>query len=312
MAHGLPSMGELQDHLVATIKADNTEEEAWLLVRTALSQGDHLEQALAATALPKTLITKVVGETWRCVSKKDKELFNLTLLGKIEYPIAALMKALFQSSNVEINIVTTNYDRVIEYACGSVGLITSSGFIPGYLQLRDAPEKIKFFRESKPLRNVKLWKVHGSLDWFERQDGSVFGAPLFDNMPAEISPLIVTPGVSKFERTYDEPFRSSIQGADIAIAKAEGILCVGYGFRDTHIEPKIVERCKEKNIPITVLAKSLTGEAKDFLQNKSGKNYLAFEDNATGTIAYSQECPNGIELPNVALWSLDGFLKLVQ
>jgi len=50
--------------------------------------------------------------------------------------------------------------------------------------------------------------------------------------------------VSKFQRTHDEPFRSAIQGADLALEHAKGYVCVGFGFRDTHIEPKLVERCR--------------------------------------------------------------------
>ena len=71
---------------------------------------------------------------------------------------------------------------------------------------------------------------------------AVISLPISVGLPVTFEPLIVTRGVSKYERTHDEPFRSAIQGADAALDAASSFLCVGYGFRDHHIQPKIVER----------------------------------------------------------------------
>ncbi len=126
-----------------------------------------------------------------------------------------------------------------------------------------------------------------------------------------LTPLIVTPGFNKFERTHDEPFRSAIQGADRVLIGAEGYLCVGFGFRDTHIEPKIIERCRQKSVPIVVLGRSLTDEAKSFLRSKAGVKHLGIEMSALGSRAFSDEYPDGIDIALPDLWSLEGFMKLV-
>lgn len=311
LPHGIAGMDELQAHLSDHIHlVDDQERDAWLLVRADLGTGAHLEQALTNHALPKSLVEKIVGLTWDCVNSGDTALHRELVKVPSVLPLGQLFEAWFRSSNTELNVVTTNYDRVAEYACSSIGLLSSSGFAPGYLQPKDALGDITYLHAGKRARIVKIWKVHGSLDWFERQDGSVIFAPLFERVD-ETQPLIVTPGVNKYERAYDEPFRSSIQGADQALVQAEAYICVGFGFRDRHIEPKLVQRCREKNIPITIITKELTSETKEFLQGKAGTNFLAIEEADIGSRVYSAEFPDGVVIEGSNLWTVSGFLSLV-
>ncbi|SNT61660.1 SIR2-like domain-containing protein [Tardiphaga sp. OK246] len=309
--HGLPGMTDLQEALAADIQADaGAEADAWHQVQAALSSGNHLEQALGATALPASLTAKIISATWNCISKKDREVYLRAVVGSENFPISDLLQRLFQSTNTSINIVTTNYDRLAEYASDAAGIAFATGFLPGYIQAREGSDRITISRGGKAARTARIWKVHGSLDWFQRSDGTVVSAALFE-LPAALLPLIVSPGVSKFERTHDEPFRSAIQGADRALEHALGYLCIGFGFRDTHIEPKLVERCRNTNVPIVVLARSLTEEAKAFLKSKAGSSYLALEESCGGTRAYSHQHPDGIDLPGDDFWSLNGFMRLV-
>lgn len=153
--------------------------------------------------------------------------------------------------------------------------------------------------------------MHGSLDWFVGPNGQVVSLPISAELPEKFEPLIVTPGVSKFERTHDEPFRSAIQGADAALEAASSFLCVGYGFRDRHIQPKIVERCRQKNVPIVILARTLTDEAKSFLAMNAGQAYLALERDGDGTRIYSPDNPAGITVARPDGWSLESFNNFV-
>lgn len=309
--HGLPGMPTLQEHLIQKVHADvGAEEDAWLLVKTALASGDHLEQAMTGKTLPATLVTKIVRATWDCVNAYDHALYRRAVSGSEVFPAGRLFRSLFSSSRTKINVVTTNYDRVLEYACDEANIIHSTGFTPGYLQQREGADQLKIMRGNQPARTVRIWKVHGSLDWFERPDQTTLAAPIFEIPDAALTPLIVTPGVSKFQRTYDEPFRSAIQGADQSLERAEGFLCVGFGFRDSHIEPRLVERCKKKNVPIVILALALTDETREFLRTKAGSSYLAFEKSGNSTKAYTSEHPDGIDIPDHEFWSLDGFLNL--
>ena len=312
MPHGLPSMGNLATYLQDNLKPnDQAEAESWTLVQQSLSDGNHLEAALEGKNIPPTLLKAIVNRTWECVNEKDCELFRLMASGGEVFPLGRLFLALFNSTNTTVNVVTTNYDRVAEFSCNSARLLFQTGFTPGYLQKWEANGGVNFQRNGKAARVVKIWKVHGSLDWFETVDGGTIGLPVFLLPTGDILPLIVTPGLNKYEKTHQDPFRSTISGADSALGNAAAFLCIGFGFRDQHIQPKIVERCRERNVPIVVLAKTLTDEAKSFLRDKAGSNYLGIEEAVGGSTVYTSDCPDGEVVDVEGLWSTDGFINLV-
>lgn len=307
--YGLPSMGELATYLSNKLTPENDEKDAWRNLKAAIEKGDHLEAVLETNNLPKTLLSKIVDLSWRCVNDKDKKLLETAAFQKDEFELGRLLSGMFNSTQTEIHIVTTNYDRVAEYACNSKGILFQTGFAPGYVQKWEGSDQVRFCQST---RVVKLWKVHGSLDWFRTSEGRIVGLPVFD-LPSEnhYTPLIVTPGLHKYASTHNEPFRTMISKTDSALRKASAFLCIGFGFRDWHIQPKIIERCQEGNVPIVVLAKELTDKAKDFLENKAGERFLGIEQDKCGSMVYSPEKPDGSHVAVADLWSLSGFNKFV-
>jgi hypothetical protein len=312
VAHQIRGMGALADYLRDNLDVQGQEEEAaWTLIRTALANGDGLEEALQKTAAPTSMVRKIVNLTWEAIASDDLALLERAAIGQEAFPLSDLIRALFKSTNNTINIVTPNYDRVAEYAADVAECIHATGFVPGVIRRREGADTILVRKGNHPARTVRIWKVHGSLDWFEDTNGTVVSLPLSKQLPDGFLPLIVTPGVSKYERTHDEPFRSAIQGADVALGRAGAFLCVGYGFRDTHIQPKLVERCRQKNVPIVILAHTLTEEARQFLANNAGAAYLAMEDCDEGTRIYTPETPDGEIIEDQKIWSFEEFNKLV-
>jgi SIR2-like domain len=311
MPHGLPSMGQLQTYLIDNLQArEGAEADAWLLVRTAMNAGDHLEKAMEGKNLPPSLTKLIVELTWKCVNEADHALFLKAISKDEEFPFGRLLQGLSVTSNPAIDVITTNYDRVAEYACNSHGLLYSSGFTPGYIQRREGSDPVTFQRGKSPPKTIRIWKVHGSLDWFSRGEDEPFSAPVFEIPAADAKPLIVTPGLYKFEQTQYEPFRSIMTGADAAFERATGFICIGFGFRDSHIEPKLFAKCKTGNVPVAVVARTLTDEAKAFLKNRAGSKYIGLQKTETGTRVFTATTPDGIELPEPDLWSLNGFLSL--
>jgi hypothetical protein len=185
-----------------------------------------------------------------------------------------------------------------------------AGFTPGYLQKREGSDLVTFQRGKSTAKIVRIWKVHGSLDWFARGDGESFAAPVFAIPGPEVTPLIVTPGLYKFEQTQYEPFRSIMTGADSAFARATAFICIGFGFRDSHIEPKLFERCSAANVPVAVIARTLTDEAKHFLKTRAGSRCIGLEKTPNGTRVFTAEFSDGFEVADPEMWSLSGFLKL--
>lgn len=310
--HGLPSMVALSKFLTdKMVTNEEAEQDAWMFVRTALGNGDHLEAALEGRNLPPDLLAKIIRLTWQCVNEKDMMLLNGAAENGGDFPLGSLLAGMFNSTQSEAHIVTTNYDRVAEFACNAMGILFQTGFAPGYVQKWESTGRVKFFHGNKASRVVKIWKVHGSLDWFKGADDRIVGLPVFELPNDCYTPLIVTPGLNKYEKTHEDPFRTTINGADSALRHASAFLSVGFGFRDHHIHPKIEERCRERNVPIVVLARTLTDEAKEFLKYKAGTNYLGIEKARDSSKVYSPAAPDGAEVDSPDLWSLPGFNNLV-
>jgi len=310
--HGIKGMGDLANWLRDNLNTDEGEEtDAWLQVRTALSNGDHLEAALENNALPDSLVIKVVRSTWDFIARDDYKLFKSAITGDETFPLQALFTGLFRSTNRNLNVITTNYDRVAEYAADSGAYIHHNGFLPGYLRHPQGADQLSFRLGNDRAKTVTIWKVHGSLDWFVDPRGNVISLPLTSDLPNGLTPLIVTPGVSKYQRTHDEPFRSAIQGADRVLNSATSIICIGYGFRDSHIHPKLMTRCRVHNVPILVAARTLTPEAKDFLSTNAGRYYVALEKHENGTMVYTNDYPDGIKIEGGSYWELPALNQLI-
>lgn len=310
--HGIRGMGDLSGWLRDNVQADDGPEvDAWTLVRTALAAGDHLEAALEEKNLPDTLVVKIVRSTWDFIAQDDYSLLKSAIKSETVFPLGSLLTGLFRSTSRNIHVVTTNYDRVAEYATDSGGYIHNTGFLPGYLRRADGAENLIFKQGPNAARTVTVWKVHGSLDWFGDGQGGVLSLPMTSELPDGLVPLIVTPGVSKYQRTHDEPFRSAIQGADRVLSAANAFICIGYGFRDRHIHPKLMTRCRVHNVPILVAARTLTPEAKDFLNNNAGRHYLALEDHNDGTMVYNRDNPNGVVVAGGKYWELPALNELI-
>lgn len=235
MPYELPSMGGLAEEIrKSNIVISDPNYSAFC----AAVDNSGLEGAIdAVNLLPETLqeIRRVV---WETVNEKDLLYFNQHPIDPPKALAELIRKVLAPTPN-KAAIVTTNYDRLTEYAADGVGATTVTGFegsLIKKLELPSIPLKTKRTRARE--RIVDIWKVHGSLDWFVAPDGTIVAFPLTQTIPNDFQPLIVPPGKEKYSSTHDEPYRTIIAEADKAFVQAGAYLCVGYGFNDEHIQPK--------------------------------------------------------------------------
>lgn len=64
-------------------------------------------------------------------------------------------------------VVTTNYDRLPDYAADGIEASSVTGFEGAYIKKLELPNSsITTKRVRARERVVEIWKVHGSLDWF--------------------------------------------------------------------------------------------------------------------------------------------------
>ena len=112
------------------------------------------------------------------MAAKDIKFHDQLLGGTPRFPLAEMFRYLLRTAEARIQVVTTNYDRLAEYAANRVQAYVSTGITAGWLQ-RFAPASVGAERPPAPgfEGSVTLLKVHGSLDWFRDAGAAVVGVP---------------------------------------------------------------------------------------------------------------------------------------
>lgn len=308
MGSGIRGMGALAAHLIKKVRVSETDKQTWQLLSSAIKlQG--LERALQASSVSPALLAEIIRHTRSMVCHDDVAVLHKLLDEQAKLPLSGLLTHLFQSTHRTLHVVTTNYDRLVEYAADHAGYQHEVGFTQGYLRLRRSRPQPGAVPPETGMRTVAIAKVHGSLDWFSRSNGTVMGAPLGVDYPSSLTPAIVTPGATKYEQAYNEPFRTAIANADYYLSSGKAYLCLGYGFNDNHIQPKLVERVRQQQVPVVVLAKKLTEATSQFIRTCCHSQFLAIEESGTGSRLYSPAYRNGCDVAVSGMWQLERFLE---
>jgi hypothetical protein len=313
-AYGIPGMWHLGEHLKSSklpTDAVASDLQGWQSFLDVLPLTD-LERALTDVTLTARMTSHVVTTTWNYLNTADFAVFQKICIDRRYLSLTKLFAHLFRSTNRTVQVITPNYDRLAEYAAEAGGYTAYTGFSYGFFGQRSGPVPPKIFHGPSPARTVNVWKVHGSFSWFADSVGALTSLPPTTQIPEGLQPMIITPGVEKYRRTHEEPFRTTMQQADQAIRLASAFLCIGYGFNDSHLQTLLVQRCASSPVPLVLITKEITATAREFLKSGRCLRYLALEENGTSTKLYANEVPDGVDLPNTASWRLDKFLDLVM
>jgi hypothetical protein len=270
-----------------------------------------LEASLLEIKVTRNVVNTIVSKTWECINNADLEAYDKILTSEYKLPLKDLLSHLIKTSDHKVSVITTNYDRIVEYATSQINAYINNTFTQNYIGKsttsisRILPANLHGYSGI-----VEILKVHGSLDWFKSQDDIKYQFPLRKTIPIDFIPSIVTPGVSKYEETHMEPYRTIISKADSVIESSKNFFCVGYGFNDSHFQPKLIDQIRNGK-PIIVLARTLSDKTKQSIINNNCKNYFLFEkasENQTRIYSSNLEEPI-IEESNI--WSFDEFINYV-
>lgn len=268
-----------------------------------------MEQALLAVKITSNVENKIQRITWELINQGDKEVFN-RLQANEKLGLTSLFNHLIgHTANRSINVITTNYDRLAEYAASQTRAFVNTGFTHCLIGKFMDEQTLEHYRQLKDyIGLINIWKVHGSLDWFH-QTGDVLCYQNSNNIPERHTPSIITPGTNKYEKSLENPWRTIMQRVDQSFKQASAFLCIGYGFNDNHIHPKLIERIKSK-IPLLVVTKLVSPEARNLIQKNSEKYIIIEENNNGGTLISTPESPDGISFNDV-FWTIDGLMKIL-
>ena len=219
--------------------------------------------------------------------------------------IEKMIRKFYNAHPQNINIVTTNYDCILEYALSKAGHNFTDGFTGRPLSKFNPAG----FGKKK---TVNLIKVHGSLNWFSNNNGNIFYLPCeckFDELKYAMIPPVRE---RKYQEAFiKEPYRTLIGKSDNIIEKANSFLVIGFGFNDEHLTPKIDSKIKT-GTPIVIATKQATASCMSKLND--AEKYCLFERNKNGTkITFKKEkksTEESIELKE-NYWELNKFMEVL-
>ncbi|TXD80922.1 SIR2 family protein [Subsaximicrobium wynnwilliamsii] len=308
----LPSMWALGEHIKTTIKfADSNDQIQFEEFIVEFDKTGDLESTLTNLQLRPNVLAEIVNKTWQLVSTADLEAYEHFIKKDVDFPLANLLKYFLNTAGKKVSIITTNYDRLAEYASSLAKAIICNGYSQNLIgHFSNSIQSNNLASLKGYTGQVNIWKVHGSLDWFKSKDDVNIQLPNRQNIPEDYSPLIVTPGLSKYSETHNEPYRTIFTQADSEIEQANGFLCIGYGFNDIHVQPKLITQIKNKK-PIIVITKELTSKTKQSIIDNKCHNYMLIEEaNSKDTRIFSSKFGEVI-IEDTCYWELGEYLKLI-
>ncbi|WP_165731060.1 SIR2 family protein [Polaribacter sp. 20A6] len=289
ISFGLPSMWDLNEDLKKNVPGFDNE-------------SDNLEDELGKEKYQEKMptIRKII---WNKINESDISVLDkISNNDLVEFQgIKNLIYKFSEAHPQVLNIVTTNYDRVLEYIMAYENILFTDGYNGRALSL---------FNENlfKNKNIVNLIKVHGSLNWFEINGEFRYSQ---QNLKRN-KPLIIAPGKTKFQEAFDSPYRELIQKADNCIKDAASFLVIGFGFNDKHLTPRVKTQIK-KGVPIVLITKKISPNT--FKEIKYAQKYILFEELTEEKTKVIYKSSKESEVKEVIIngnyWQLNKFMEIL-
>lgn len=210
---------------------------------------------------------KIITEIKNIVSVHDNEEIKLETKHLVHLDFARYIK--YATRKFPIEVFTTNYDYLFEYAFEENFVPYFDGFVGGFNPFFD-PVSVE--NDNSIPQWTRLWKLHGSLGWkySEHEKRIVRSREKSDDS------IVIYPSLLKYDDSRKQPYSSYIDRLSQFIKRDDGVLFIcGYSFGDDHINETIMNALSQTRSS-TVIAlyfdKDLTQESSVInLANRSNK-----------------------------------------
>jgi hypothetical protein len=173
-----------------------------------------------------------------------------------------------------VEIFTTNYDLLAEQALEDCRVPYFDGFAgtrKPFFDLRAMEE------DMLPPRWARLWKLHGSINWYQVEDKGVFRGATTDSKGSR---RVIHPSHLKYDESRRMPYLAMLDRLRAFLKQPTSALVIcGYSFRDKHLNEVILQGLQ--STPTAIAFAFLYGEIKDYPQavkiaiGRSNLNLLA-------------------------------------
>lgn len=322
---GMASLKECLLDKLAEKKLNLAQQTEWDSVVKSLNSSCDFETSMN-NVKDDDLINEIVGITGDFVSKLDCEYSQEILNGNKNWPASTLFKKLVDKlpgTDRELHVATSNYDMLAEYAFSKAGIPYINGFHGGIVRhlkweqsrrsitySEKVPHGKKFESVTREKKHIALYKVHGSLNLFLTNDILIENnALLYMPTPKGTERLIITPGLSKYERLHQ--FRNELLGKfDNSVEKHNFFLFLGFGFNDKQLNTRtILNKLKNQKYNGLIITKD-TNDRINKLSDEAENSWLIYQS-GSGTLIKNKKYSDPLFLQNEELWKVDVFTKKI-
>ena len=138
------------------------------------------------------------------------------------------------SASGSVDIITTNYDNVIETYCNH----TDTRWVDGFVPSRNGDHRV--WKDSWDMEDgcVRLVKLHGSAAW--QRDGDSIIEMQRPGLRGDDDDVLIAPtlGAKDYRR---EPFPQLFKQCDDILSRTKALIVIGYSFRDDGINKRFVD-----------------------------------------------------------------------
>lgn len=190
-------------------------------------------------------------------------------------------------SRDRLHIVTTNYDRFLEYACDMAGILILDSFTGNITPVfRTNKLELDYHYNPPGIRGepryvegvVKYTKLHGSLDWRFKEDkiiktplpfGAHGGHPEIPEKP--LDHFVIYPNSAKDIETAYFPYAELFRDFSTAVCLPNSVVVTyGYGFGESHINRILSDMLTIPSTHLVVISwDKANGRIQRFIENNN-------------------------------------------
>ncbi|EKD55600.1 MAG: hypothetical protein ACD_59C00110G0005 [uncultured bacterium] len=194
----------------------------------------------------KTLDINICKNIYKIISEKETK-------AKFENTKKFIAWLSMQNRDFSKEIFTTNYDLIIEKSLEEAQIPYFDGFVGSYEPFF-WNESIEIFVNKSDLTQnwIRLWKLHGSLNWFWKKDiktntHKIIRSGKVDNFDVVNNELVIYPSREKYDSSRKQPFLAYFDRFKKYLLNGELLfIFTGYSFSDQHIN-EIILNCLRQN-----------------------------------------------------------------
>ena len=319
---GMPALEEELSENFAPTFGELDQEQQWAKVVDSLQGGNGLETALDHVT-DLDLLRRITDTTARFIVSIDQRYALRIAGGNAKWPATQFFERLVDTlpeGDPVLHVLTPNYDTLFEHACDTVGISYTNGFTGGIerrlnwtavdqslLQHQQSAQGKRMRSVYKYRKHIRLYKVHGSLNYFFHRNFLVENNAWMWNPPDFANRVLITPGLSKYQ-TLQEYRQELLSHADAEIQKASRFLFLGYGFNDSHLESYIKQKLISQGCKGLIVTRDSNSRIEELLEQAENLWLVCKVDgNAEGTRICNRRFGCDLELPDRRLWDIATF-----